>query len=352
MDTQLSPFFQQSNPGPSPVAPGFIQASTDAGRSIENGVQNLGSDLVDAVKQHKQNVQDQSDVDTAFPMLVKQMGANGIAPDTSVLNKFGSASLSAKKGMIGALATQYATQMKAKTDVANNAEAVARAGYYGDVGNARVQAESDANDQAGALSRWAQKMAANPEVMKGMTPAAAANFKAMADVGATSPRAAAPFLKMFSDQMNADGTGAVPKFITLGDDKIPVIYGKGGQFQIDPAYAENLKATNAKNMLDYKTQIGQQLQSGGAKPFSANGKVVPNVFVMPNGKPLDLRSEMEKQMGGAALPAADGTGQPGATPTTGGGGAVTPAMAQQLLQQAGGDKVKARALATQAGLTF
>lgn len=307
MDTQLSPWFTQSNPGPAPVAPGFVQASTDAGRSIMQGTENLGGDILEAVKQHKQNVQDQSDVDTAFPMVVKQMATAGIAPDPSVLAKFGTSSLSAKKGMIGALATQYATTLKAKTDQASIDKDNAMTGYYNDTGAARVQKQNeDTADDAGMASVFS-RFVTDPAAAKTTPPETLSVLKAFAGPN-INPRVQAQVMRsVLPSLVNGDGSASKPKFIQLGDNKIPVIYGKGGQFQIDPAYSDNLKAQNAKDLLDYKTQTRQKLLDAGLKPAAVAGKEIPNVYQTSDGKVIDLRSEMEKAMGG-------GTPSPAAGP--------------------------------------
>jgi hypothetical protein len=200
MDTQLSPFLTPGNPGVSPVAPGAVQANADAGRSIQQGAENAGNELVEAIKQHKQNVQDQADANTTFKMIVPMMAQAGAKVDPDILSKFAGASLAAKKGMIGALTTTFATQQKAKMDAAQQQELQARAGYYGDVGAARQQATSDSQAQAGALARWAQSMDQNSDFTSTLKPVEKAQFHALATMGASNPRVAGPLLKNLFDQ--------------------------------------------------------------------------------------------------------------------------------------------------------
>jgi hypothetical protein len=129
MGFQDSPYL--TTPGAyAPSNPGFVQAIGLAQDSFQNGLKTFGSgmqELAEGIRAHKQNVQDAAAADTTFNMLLPQMKQNGVAIDPDVLSKFGSASLSQKKGMIGAMSMQYAQALKTKQEQAQTDEAQARA---------------------------------------------------------------------------------------------------------------------------------------------------------------------------------------------------------------------------------
>ena len=253
MDTQLSPYFTNPNPGPSPVAPGFVDASIAAGRSIQGGMQDLSQGLLEGFMKHKQNVQDSAAADTTFKMLAPQMAKAGVAMDPDVLAKFAGSSLSAKKGMIGAMSMQYASALKTASDQATIQEQQARANYYNNVGQERVQAQKDTEDQAGSLSRWAQSMdqqisdpKADPSLLKMFSPAQRVTLHAAAQAGATNPRQAAAMVGDLKKTIDMGGnpnnaTGKIPKG-TQVPQGVPVLTYPDGSMDIVPKDAAAVAA--------------------------------------------------------------------------------------------------------------
>jgi hypothetical protein len=119
------------------------------GAGIASAGRDIGAGLRDAILQHKQNVQDNAAADTTFNLLVPQItkfaqqnpGA-GINPDdlAQSIAKYGSSGVSAKKGIVGALAIQYGNAVKNVQDQAVIANQQAQAAERNSEANANVTA--------------------------------------------------------------------------------------------------------------------------------------------------------------------------------------------------------------------
>jgi hypothetical protein len=117
------------------------------GRGIASAGASIGEGLRDAILQHKQNVQDAAAADTAFPMLTSMYQKAGLKLDPDVVAKFGKSGVSAKRGIIGQMATDLAMSQKQQQDQATMAETQARTGLY-----QSQQADKDADTQADAVA--------------------------------------------------------------------------------------------------------------------------------------------------------------------------------------------------------
>lgn len=107
----------------------------------------------------------------------------------------------------------------------------------------------------------------------------------------------------------------VPKKIDLGGT--PVIYGAGGQFQIDPAYALNQKLAADKQLADFKTQLKSAGFPDGSEVVSEGGAMY---VVGPDGRMLtppkavnEFQQTMASLVRGGA-PAAGRTTNPAPAP--------------------------------------
>jgi len=170
-----------------------------------------------------------------------------------------------------------------------------------------------ADQEAGGLARWAQTMdgqinggatvdhdsgrlmpadedneaepadgGASP--MADFTPQQRQQFHAIAQMGAANPRLAAPLLRNLFQQFGPGASktangGAdqdnVPGIVTLGDQKIPVIYSKkGGQFQIDPGYkaGSTAEAKAANTPAEEEPGDGPKLDKSGKFYYDAHLK--------------------------------------------------------------------------------
>lgn len=185
----------------------------------------------EAIQQHKQNTQDAAAADTTFGMLTGQMAKDGVPVDPDLLSKFGSSGLSAKKGIIGSLATSYATAQKSKMDAAQMQEMQARAVEYQALGKAREDQVAAASDEAGSMSRFAgdldsrlsavntdpetgEPMSADADtaaLFKQFSPVQRATIHSAATMGRTSPREAAALLKQVLPSIGMGGADATVK---------------------------------------------------------------------------------------------------------------------------------------------
>lgn len=180
---QQSPFVAAGGGGYAPTNPGFVPAIQAGQQAFQSGLKTFGEgaeELGEAIKQHKQNVQDAAAADTTFNMLVPAVQKAGLKIDPDLIAKFGSSSLSQKKGIIGALSTQFATnlqQQQAQSVIQrNNAEVQdlsAQAGQRTQAANAQL-----AEDQG--LARTFQRLASDPQAQKTLDPSTLAVVKSFA----------------------------------------------------------------------------------------------------------------------------------------------------------------------------
>lgn len=300
METQLSPYFTNSNPGPSPVAPGFVQAAMGMGDNIQRGMASASQDLLEGFMKHKQNVQDAAAADTTFKMLAPQMEKAGVQMDPDVLAKFAGSSLSAKKGMIGAMSMQYASALKTASDQATVNESNARAKYYGDVGTARVQTTNEQEADDASMAHVFQKFVADPNAEKLVSPGTYATLKAFAGEN-VSPRVQAQVMRQVLPTITGTGAPAKaqPTITTLKDAN-----GKSYNVMVD-------QATGKPTVLPDKTgkyPKGTTFSKGTLSAVYPDGTM--DVVGHENGQAAMVDSVLGGGSGAAGAPAGGATAQP------------------------------------------
>jgi hypothetical protein len=226
-----------------PYNPGLAPALESANNNFMKANTQFDQDMHDAIGQHKQNVQDSANADQTFQMLVPAIKQAGLPLDPDIVAKYGGASLSAKKGMIGALATQYAAALSAQKDQAQIQQYTAQA--------ADRQADAKASSDAGNfLQRYGQNIAPDPDGdpnQPAVSPIEAFNqtLKQMPkdfDVGRALPKAMdaiSKFNQMKAGPAGAEDTPIVPQ--DLGNGRTGYRMPGSKQFEIkdDPTSLES-----------------------------------------------------------------------------------------------------------------
>lgn len=312
--TQLSPYLTSGNAAMSNT--GYVNALQLGQNTFNKGVDSLGTGLAEAIQTHKQNVQDAANLDTTFHMLVPELSKAGVPASeyADSLQKYGSSSLSAKRGIVGGLATQYALAQKTKMEQAQQQELTARAGYYNDVGTARVQAQQEQADTYSGLTAFANELGSVKPSGDDGSYTQADMIKAMGSAGAKlNPRAQAALIgKIFPQMLGPGAKQYSPQTTEIpGSDNLLVTYGgssyvipkKGGQPGAGgptpaPAAGPGPGPTVSKDgkfYYDDHFKTWKPLSAGGGAPRAG-------------AKALNTRDRLDQILNGTNAPVAGGVG--------------------------------------------
>ena len=250
------------------VSPPQNRSGLLLGAGIASAGRDVGEGLRDAILQHKQNVQDQASADTAFPMMVNLYQKAGLRLDPDVVSKFGSSGVSAKKGILGGMASSLAMYQKTQQEQAQSDELNARA--------ADRQSEANANQVAGNFLKdylTAPTSAGVPgtntsddDSQAGASPApggvsdAAKAIMTQAGIPEDDHDQTYSAFKYAASRMpaNADANRVMPKVLDSLSKINALKYGQNGE--ASPAFTEDPVSGN--RFVTY----GKNLQSSGMNP--------------------------------------------------------------------------------------